>query len=170
MLSQKMEKALNDQINAEMYSAYLYLSMSARFSELNFAGFAQWMKVQAAEEMTHAMKLYDFVIERGGRVILTKIDGPETSWESPLAAFEAVYKHEQYVTGRIHDLVDIAIEEKDHASNIFLQWFVTEQVEEEASADEIVQQLKLVGDKGNGLFMLNRELGARTFVMPVAGK
>jgi len=168
MLKERIEKALNDQVNAEVFSAYLYLSMSASFSEMNFSGFAQWMKVQASEEMVHAMKIYDFIIERGGRVTLTQIDSPETVWESPLAAFEAAYKHEQYVTGRINDLVDIAIEEKDHASNIFLQWFVTEQVEEEASADEIVQKLKLVGTQGNAVFMLDRELGARAFTLPAA--
>ncbi|MEA3240520.1 MAG: ferritin [Pseudomonadota bacterium] len=170
MLKERIEKALNDQVNAEMFSAYLYLSMSASFSAMNFSGFAQWMKVQASEEMVHAMKIYDFIIERGGRVTLTRIDSPETVWESPLAAFEAAYKHEQYITGRINDLVDIAIEEKDHASNIFLQWFVTEQVEEEASADEIVQKLKLVGSQGNAIFMLDRELGARSFTLPASGE
>jgi len=170
MLNERIEKALNDQVNAEMFSAYLYLSMSANFSAMNLAGFAQWMKVQATEEMVHAMKIYDFIIERGGRVTLAQIDAPETVWESPLAAFEGAYKHEQYITGRINDLVDIAIEEKDHASNIFLQWFVTEQVEEEASADEIVQKLKLVGSQGNAIFMLDRELGARAFALPAAGK
>ena len=168
MLKEKIEKALNDQVNAEIFSSYLYLSMSSCFSEMNFSGFAQWMKVQATEEMVHAMKIYDFIIERGGRVTLTQIDSPETVWESPLAALEAAYKHEQYITGRINDLVDIAIEEKDHASNIFLQWFVTEQVEEEASADEIVQKLKLVGNQGNAIFMLDRELGSRSFTLPAA--
>ena len=170
MLKERIEKALNDQINAEIFSAYLYLSMSASFSEMNFSGFAQWMKVQASEEMVHAMKIYDFVIERGGRVTLAQIDAPETTWESPLAAFEAALKHEQYITGRINDLVDIAIEEKDHASNIFLQWFVSEQVEEEASADEIVQKLKLVGNQGNAIFMLDRELGSRVFTLPASGE
>ena len=166
MLTTRMTKALNEQINAEMFSAYLYLAMSACFSEMNYAGFAQWMKVQAMEEMSHAMKIYDYIIERGGRIELMTIEEPAKSWESPLAAFEAAYKHEQYVTGRINDLMDIAIEEKDHATNIFLQWFVSEQVEEEASADEIVQKLKLVGDHGNAIFMVDRELGSRTFAMP----
>jgi len=170
MLKERIEKALNDQVNAEMFSAYLYLSMSANFSAMNFSGFAQWMKVQPSEEMVHAMKLYDFIIERGGRVTLTQIDSPETVWENPLAAFEGAYKHEQYITGRINDLVDIAIEEKDHATNIFLQWFVSEQVEEEASADEIVQKLKLVGGEGNAIFMLDRELGARASTLPASGE
>jgi len=169
MLKERIEKALNDQVNAEMFSAYLYLSMSSCFAAMNFSGFAQWMKVQAMEEMSHAMKIYDFIIERGGRVTLAQIDAPETAWESPLAAFEAAYKHEQYITSRINDLVDMAIEERDHATNIFLQWFVSEQVEEEASADEIVQKLKLVGDQGNAIFMLDRELGSRGFALPSAG-
>ncbi len=169
MLKERIEKALNDQVNAEIFSAYLYLSMSSCFSEMNFSGFAQWMKVQAMEEMSHAMKIYDFIIERGGRVVLAQIDAPETTWESPLAAFEAAYKHEQYVTSRINDLVDMAMEERDHATNIFLQWFVSEQVEEEASADEIVQKLKLVGSQGNAIFMLDRELGSRGFTLPSAG-
>ncbi len=169
MLKERIEKALNDQVNAEMFSAYLYLSMSSCFAAMNFSGFAQWMKVQAMEEMSHAMKIYDFIIERGGRVTLAQIDAPQTAWESPLAAFEAAYKHEQYITSRINDLVDMAIEERDHATNIFLQWFVSEQVEEEASADEIVQKLKLVGDQGNAIFMLDRELGSRGFALPSAG-
>ncbi len=169
MLKERIEKALNDQVNAEIFSAYLYLSMSSCFAAMNFSGFAQWMKVQAMEEMSHAMKIYDFIIERGGRVTLAQIDAPETAWESPLAAFEAAYKHEQYITSRINDLVDMAIEERDHATNIFLQWFVSEQVEEEASADEIVQKLKLVGDQGNAIFMLDRELGSRGFALPSAG-
>ncbi|MBN2232379.1 MAG: ferritin [Deltaproteobacteria bacterium] len=162
MLSKKMEKAFNDQINAELYSSYLYLSMSACFSAMNFEGFAQWMKSQALEESVHAMKIYHYVIERGGDVTLQPIDGPDTKWDTPLAAFEAAYAHEQYVTGRINDLMNLAIKEKDHAATIFLQWFVSEQVEEEATADGIVKKLKLVGDKGNGLFMIDRELGART--------
>ena len=169
MLKERIEKALNDQVNAEIFSAYLYLSMSSCFAAMNFSGFAQWMKVQAMEEMSHAMKIYDFIIERGGRVTLAQIDAPETAWESPLAAFEAAYKHEQYITSRINDLVDMAIEERDHATNIFLQWFVSEQVEEEASADEIVQKLKLVGSQGNAIFMLDRELGSRGFALPSTG-
>ncbi len=162
-LSKKMEEALNEQINAELYSSYLYLSMSAYFESISLKGFAQWMKVQAEEELLHAMKFYDFVNERGGRVLLKEIKAPETDWESPLAVFEAVLRHEQFVTGLINNLVNLAIEEKDHATNIFLQWFVTEQVEEEATADEIVQKLKLMGEARGGMFMLDRQLGERTF-------
>jgi ferritin len=118
------------------------------------------------EEMSHAKKMYDFVNERGGRVILETIEQPKTEWSSPLEAFEDAYKHEQYVTSLINSLVDLALEEKDHATNNFLQWFVAEQVEEEASADAIVQKLKLVGGKGNAIFMMDRELGQRTFTLP----
>jgi ferritin len=158
-----MEKALNEQVNAELFSAYLYLSMEAYFKSLNLTGFANWMRVQTQEEMMHAMKIYDFIDERGGRIILKAIDGPDTKWDSPLAVFEAVYKHEQKVTGLINNLVNLAIEEKDHATNTFLQWFVNEQVEEESSADHIVQQLKLMESAPGGMFMLDRELGKRAF-------
>ena len=166
MISKKMEQALNEQVNAEMYSAYLYLSMESFFKSLNLSGFATWMRAQTQEEMMHAMKIYDFIIERGGRVLLKPIEGPQTKWESPLAVFEAVSKHEQKVTGLINNLVDLAIVEKDHATNSFLQWFVNEQVEEEASADEIVQQLKMMEKAPGGMFMLDRELGQRVFTPP----
>ena len=168
MIGKKMEKALNEQVNAEMYSAYLYLSMESWFKSQNLNGFANWMRVQTQEEMVHAMKIYDFVIERSGRMQLKTIEGPETKWGSPLDAFEAVSKHEQKVTGLINDLVDLAIKEKDHATNIFLQWFVNEQVEEEASADELVKQLKLMQNAPGGMFMLDRELGQRVFTPPAA--
>lgn len=166
MLKEKIEQALNDQLNAEMYSAYLYLSMSAYFQSLSLGGFANWMRVQAQEELVHAMKFYDFVNERGGRVTLKPIDAPATSWESPLAVFEAAYAHEQKVTGLINDLVNLALGEKDHATHIFLQWFVTEQVEEEDSANEVVQKIKLMGEASGGMFMLDRELGQRIFTPP----
>ncbi len=166
MLSKKMEKALNEQVNAELYSAYLYLSMESYFRSTNMGGFANWMRVQTQEEVSHAMKIYDYVDERGGRALLAPIEGPQTEWDSPLAAFEAAYAHEQKVTALINDLVDLAIGEKDHATNNFLQWFVAEQVEEEASADEIVQRLKMMKDAPGGMFMLDRELGQRTFTPP----
>jgi ferritin len=166
MISKKMENALNGQVNAEMYSAYMYLSMESYFKSLNLNGFANWMRAQTQEEMMHAMKIYDFINERGGRIILKTIDGPPTKWESPLAVFEATYTHEQKVTGLINDLMDLAIEEKDHATNTFLQWFVNEQVEEEASADELVQQLKMMENAPGGMFMLDRELGQRVFTPP----
>jgi ferritin len=163
MISKKLETAINEQINAELYSAYLYLSMSAYFESVNLNGFANWMRMQAQEEQMHAMKFFDYLNERGGRITLRDIKAPQSDWESPVEVFENVYSHEQKVTGMIHGLVDMAIEENDHAANNFLQWYVEEQVEEESSADEIVENLKLLGDSGNGLFMLDRELGKRTF-------
>ena len=168
MISKKMEEALNGQVNAELYSAYLYLSMESFFKSQNLNGFANWMRIQTQEEVMHAMKIYDFVNERGGRIILKAIEGPPTEWDSPLAVFEAVYSHEQKVTGLINNLVDLAIKEKDHATNTFLQWFVNEQVEEESSADEVVQQLKMMENAPGGMFMLDRELGQRVFTPPVA--
>jgi ferritin len=168
MLDKKMETAINNQLNAELYSSYLYLSMSAYFQSINLPGFANWMRVQAQEELVHAMKFYDFINERGGRVTLQQIEGPPTEWSSPIDVFENTYKHEQKVTGLINDLVNLAVEARDHATNIFLQWFVTEQIEEEASADEVVQRLKLVGDAKGGLFMLDREVGQRVFTPPTA--
>ncbi len=161
MITEKVEKALNDQVNAEIYSAYLYLSMSSYFDSINLPGFAQWMKAQAQEEMVHAMKLYNYVIERGGRMILEAIAAPPSQWENPLIAFEATLEHERKVTSLINNLVEIALAEKDHATNIFLQWFVSEQVEEEASVDAVLQKLKMIGSQGQGLFMMDRELGSR---------
>ncbi len=163
MSNKVLEKALNEQLNAEMYSSYLYLSMSAYFSDAGLSGFANWMRIQAQEELSHAMKFYDYINERGGRVILKQIDAPETEWESPLAAMEAVLEHEKKVTALINDLVDLAIKEKDHATNIFLQWFVTEQVEEEDSVNEVLSKLKLIGGEGNGMFIIDKELSTRVF-------
>lgn len=169
MLNEKMQDAINKQINAELFSSYLYLSMNAWFESMNLKGFSNWMKVQAQEEADHAMRFYDYVINRGGRVKLSKVDGPPMEWKSPLDAFEAVYKHEQKVTGMINDLVNLSIEEKDHASNTMLQWFVNEQVEEEANASDIIGKLKLIGKEGSGIFMLDRELATRVYVPPVKG-
>lgn len=166
MVSEKMQEALNKQLNAELYSSYLYLSMSAYFHSVNLAGFANWMRVQAQEELVHAMKFYDYVNQRGGRVTLLPVEGPPTEWHSPLAVFEDTYQHEQKVTGLIHELANLAVSENDHATKTFLQWFVTEQVEEEESADELVKKLKLIGDSANGLFMMDRELAQRVFTPP----
>ena len=170
MLNPKIEQAFNEQLNAEAYSAYLYWSMSAYFESMNLKGFASWMRIQALEEMTHTEKFFNYVNERGGRVRLAAIDAPAVEWDSPLAAFEAAYGHETIVTGRINKLVDLAVAESDHASQIFLQWFVSEQVEEEASADEVVQKLKLIGDATGALFMVDQELGQRVFTPPAAGE
>jgi ferritin len=170
MLTEKMEKALNEQVNAELYSAYMYLSMVSYFQDINLPGFATWMKAQAQEEMFHAMKIYDYIAERGGRVLLAPIAGPPTEWESPVAVMEAVLEHEQKVTGLINGLVDLAIAEKDHASNIFLQWFVSEQVEEEDSVGDVLNKVKLMGGTGGGMFMLDRDLGQRVFTPPQTGE
>jgi ferritin len=168
MLSKEMEEAINKQINAEIYSSYLYLSMSAYFQSTGLAGSASWMRQQAQEEMFHAMKMFDYVNERGGRVILQAVEQPQTEWTTASDVFRNVLSHEQKVTGLFNDLVNLALDERDHATNIFLQWFVSEQVEEEASAGEIVDKLKLIGNDANGLFMLDRELGQRQFTWPAA--
>ena len=161
MLKDKMQAALNDQVNAELYSAYLYLSMSAYFESENLSGAAHWMRIQAQEELGHAMKIHDFIIEREGLAELKAIEAPPTKWDGPLAVFKEAYQHEQKVTGLINDLVDLSLDERDHATNIFLQWFVTEQIEEEANASAIVQDLEMVGSDKNGLLMLDRELAQR---------
>ncbi|AMK15204.1 ferritin [Methanobrevibacter olleyae] len=161
MVNEKMEAALNAQLNAEVYSGYLYLSMAAYFEDIDLSGFANWMRVQATEELDHGMKFYDYIIRRGARVTLTTIDAPQTEWDSPLSAFEHVLEHEQMVTGLIDDLVNLAIEEKDHATNNFLQWFVEEQVEEEENAMDNLAKLKLAGDNKSILYKLNEELAGR---------
>jgi ferritin len=166
LLSKKLEKALNDQINAELHSAYLYLSMAAYFESLNLDGSANWMRIQTQEEIMHGMKIFDYIIERGGRVLLRPIEGPATKWASPLAAFEAALKHEIMMTGRVNKLANLAQAEKDNATNNLMQWFVNEQVEEEAQVDDIVNKIKLLGKDGPGLFMLDRELKQR--VLPPA--
>ena len=168
MLSERVQDAFNEQLNAEVYSAYLYLSMSAHFESMSLKGFAHWMRCQAQEELVHAMKFYTHINERSGRAVMKPIEGPATEWESPLAAFQDAYSHEVKVSGLINGLVDLALAEGDHAANAFLQWFVTEQVEEEESADEVVQKLKLVGDS-NTLFLLDQEMAQRVFVPPPPG-
>jgi ferritin len=166
MLDKKMEDAINKQLNAELYSSYLYLSMAAFFESKDLPGFASWMRVQAQEELSHAMKFYDYLVQRGARVSLTQIEEPPTEWESQVAVFEHVYEHEQMVTGLINDLVDLAVSLGDHATNNFLQWYVAEQVEEEESASGVLQKVKLAGDAPSGLFMLDSELGQRIFHPP----
>jgi len=166
MLDKRMEAALNKQVNAELYSAYLYLSMAAQFEEMGLKGFSNWMRSQTMEEEVHAIKLYNYICERGGRVKLDPIEGPKTEWKSPLEAFEDAYAHEQKVSGLIGGLVDLSIELKDHMTSQFLQWFVAEQVEEEASAKEIADKLELMKDAPGGLFMIDKELAARTFIYP----
>ena len=161
MFSKKIEDAMNDQIQRELESAYIYLSMAAYFESINLPGAAQWMKVQTREEEEHAMRFFDFIYDRGGRVMLQAIPQPPIEFASPLAAFEKALAHEQKVTGHINDLYALAVQENDYASQVFLQWFVDEQVEEEKSAGDIVETLKMVGDKGQALFMLDQHLGQR---------
>ncbi len=161
MLSKKVQKALNEQLNAELYSAYLYLSMNAFFKTVNLDGFANWMYAQTQEELTHAMKFYEFINQRGGRVVLTEIEAPPTEWDSFRTVFEETLKHEQKVTTLINALVETALEERDHATNIFLQWFVTEQIEEEENVGNVLEQLKLIGEDKGALFMMDRELSKR---------
>lgn len=160
MLKDKVQAALNEQINAEFSAFYTYLSMAAHFQAENLPGFAAWMHNHAQEEQVHAMKIYTFINERNGRVELKPLAGPKTHWTTPVEAFEDALKHEQHVTHLINQLVDLAIAESDHATNSFLQWFVDEQVEEEAVVDAVLQDLRRVGDSNLAIFMLDRELGA----------
>ena len=164
MISKKLETEINNQINAETWSAYLYLSMAAWFEDKNLIGFANWMRVQYHEEISHALKLFDYINERGGRVILQPIKAVKTDWKDEIEIFKETYEHEKKVTSMINNLVNIAIEEKDHASNNMLQWFVAEQVEEESNADELLQQLKFLKGNPHGLLMLDRELKQRVFI------
>lgn len=156
-----MQKAINEQIKEEMGSAYLYLSMASYFHSKGLDGMAHWMRAQTQEEMIHAMKLYDHLVERDGRAKLLALEQPKTEWSSPLEAFQEAYKHEQHITDRINGLVSLAAKESDNAAGIMLQWFVTEQIEEEASTSKVAQDLELAGDSGQGLLMLDRELSTR---------
>ena len=162
MLNPKIQDAFNKQINAELFSSYLYLSMAGYFEAESFKGMAHWMRIQAAEENRHAMRFFDFINDRGGRVTLAQIEAPKTQWNSPLDAFQDAYKHELKISGLINDLMNLAAVEKDGAGHDFLEWFVREQVEEEAAAQLIVDQLKLVGDQGVGLYLIDQQLGQRT--------
>jgi len=161
MLSKTMQDAINEQIKDELYSAYLYLSMAAYFEAESLPGFATWMRAQSQEELEHALKLFDFINERGGRVELQAIDQPSVAFESPLAVFEATYEHEQKVTALIHGLYEVALQENDYAAQVMLHWFIDEQVEEEDSVSQIVDTLQRIGDTDRGLIMLDRELGRR---------
>ena len=169
MISEKMEKAFLYQINKELYSEYLYLSMKAYFANLNLQGFVNWMDVQIQEEHAHAMGMYDYVLERGGNIVLEAIDKPQNSWNSPLDVFKAVLEHEQYVTSLINKLADVAEEEKDRAAMLFINWYIKEQVEEESSVGNVLAQLELIGDDKNGLLALDKELLSRTYTAPVIG-
>lgn len=167
MINEKMQNAFNEQINKELYSSYLYLSMAAFLADKGLMGFANWMRVQVQEETAHAMLMFDYVIERGGTVSLEAIDKPKASYGSVLEVFEETLKHEEYVTSLMNKLADVADEVKDRAALSFIQWFIDEQVEEEANANDIIAKLKLIKEDGNALFMMDKDLGARTFVQPV---
>jgi ferritin len=166
MISEKLQKAINAHINREIYSAYLYASMGAYLDSISLDGFSNWMTVQVQEELSHASRFWDYMSNRGGRILLTAIDAPPTEWESPLNVMEEVYAHEQEVSKGINSLVDLAIEERDHMTKEFLQWFVAEQVEEEATADKLVQDIKRIGDNGHGMLMIDRELAGRVYTPP----
>lgn len=169
MLDKKLEAAFNDQINKELYSEYLYLAMKGIFAELNLPGFVNWFDVQVQEERAHAMGMFDYVYERNGCVKLEAIDKPVLKGSTPLEIFEQVLEHEEFVTSRINALMDVADEVKDRAALSFLDWYLKEQVEEEANVGGVLATLKLIEDDKKALFMLDKELAARTFVAPVIG-
>lgn len=166
MLSEKMAQALNGQANRELYSSYLYLSMSAYFESIGLRGFANWMRVQAGEELVHGMKMYDYVIDAGGRGRILAIEAPQLAWASPVEAFQTVYNHERVVTGLIKSLVNVAISEKDVATKNFLQWYLDEQVEEEESSDMVLNRALAAGSDPRLLAAADRELGQRRFKFP----
>jgi ferritin len=161
MLNKNVQDVINEQIKNELYSSYLYLAMSAYFEAQNLPGCAHWMRMQSNEEVAHAMKFFDFIFDRGGRVTLKAIDQPAFEWKSPLAAFEQAYEHEQKVTAMINNIYAVATKENDYPTQVMLHWFIDEQVEEEKNASTIVEQLKMIGDHTNGLLMLDHRLGER---------
>ncbi|MBN2064974.1 MAG: ferritin [Sedimentisphaerales bacterium] len=170
MISDKMAAAINTQVNREMYSAYLYLAMSAYSESIDLPGFANWFRIQYQEEMVHAFGLYDYLISRDYTPVLLAIEQPPKAFGTPLEIFKAALEHEKKVTAWINELVTMAVAEQDYAAQSFLQWYVKEQVEEEATAKLIIQELKMAGNDGSTLFMINRELGARVFTAPVVGQ
>jgi ferritin len=161
MIGKAMQDAMNEQVNKEFFSSYLYLSMAAYFENKNLTGFAHWMRLQADEEREHAMKFYNFIIDAGGRVELKRIDAPETDWKSNLQVAEQVAEHEAKVTASIHNLYEVALKEKDYAAQVMLQWFISEQVEEEKNAAELVAKLKLIEERGTAVLMLDHRLAKR---------
>lgn len=168
MITKKMETALNDQINKEFYSAYLYLSMSAYCNQLGLPGAEHWFRMQYDEEIAHMSKMFDYVMQHGGEAHLLQIDEPPREFGTLLNVFKESLAHEQFVTKRINALLDVAVEERDHASQVFLQWFITEQVEEESNVQEIVQRLSLAGDNGGALMMIDDKLAQRPAPAPLA--
>lgn len=167
MINEKVSKVLIEQVNKELYSAYLYLSMSAYFSNIGLLGFANWMRVQVQEEQAHAMLMYDFLINRGEKVTLAAIDAPPSDWKSPINVMETALSHEEYVTSLINNIIGVAEEVKDRATMSYFNWFVDEQVEEEANAQDIISKLKLIGDDKSALYLLDKDLSTRVFTPPV---
>jgi len=167
MMNPRVEKLVNEQVNKELYSAYLYQAMAAYFAAKNLSGMAHWMNAQVQEEVIHAFKFYNHLLERGGRVVLAAIEKPPVEWESPLAAFEAALEHERFISDSIYKIYDAVVETKDHATRPLLDWFVNEQIEEEDTAGDNVEKLKLVQGHGQGLLMLDKEMGARVIPAPV---
>ncbi|MEW6402805.1 MAG: ferritin [Chloroflexota bacterium] len=161
MISKSLQDAINDQINKELFSSYLYLSMAAYFEDKNLPGFARWLRTQADEEREHGMKFYDHLIERGGRVELRAIDAPRTDWKSSIEVFQEVAEHEAKVTASINALYELALKEKDYPAQVLLHWFISEQVEEEKNAAEILASLKLIEERGTAVLMLDHRLGKR---------
>jgi len=168
MITKTVEKALNAQINKEFYSAYLYLAISAYCNKLNLPGCEHWFRMQYDEEVIHMTKMFDYLMQHGGEAHLLKIDEPPTEFGSVLGAFEASLKHEQFITSSINELLDVAVSEKDHATQVFLQWFITEQVEEEANVKEVVDRLKMIGNNGAALMMVDDKLAQRLPPAPAA--
>ena len=166
MLDKRMQDGINGQINWEFYSGYLYLSMASKFADLGMSGGQNWMTVQYQEELAHARIMFDYVLTRGGRVVLDAIEKPETEWADGLKMFEEALAHEEKVTARIHDLASLALELKDHATYNFLQWFIAEQVEEEESAMDMVQKFRMAGEHPAGLYQLDKELATRVYNIP----
>lgn len=170
MISEKMQEALNEQVNKEFFSAYMYLAMSGYCNRLGLPGFAHWMRMQYEEEIMHVTKMYDYIQDQGGEVHLLAIEQPAKEYGSPLEVFEKTLEHEQYVTGLIHRLMDLAVEERDYATQTFLQWYVTEQVEEEANVNDIVSPLRMVGEDKGGLMMIDQQLAGRAAPTPLPVK
>lgn len=161
MITDKILKALNKQLNEELYSSYAYLAMFAHFSSLSLDGFGHWFRVQSQEEYGHAMKILQYILDRDGKVSLMKVDPPKATWKTPQAVFKETYDQEVFVSKSINEIVELALTEKDYATNNFMQWFVSEQVEEESTASKLLDRINLVGDNKNGLLLLDKELGMR---------
>ncbi len=167
-MNPKVEKSLNDQMNFELYSSYIYMSMASYFRSLNLNGFAHWMEIQVREELAHSLKLYNYLTERGGKAVFEAIAKPPHEWDSPAEVFKHSHEHEQIVTSRMHEIVELALKEKDHTTNAHIQWYLNEQVEEEATVLGIYQQLKFADNSPQALLMFDRELAQRVFVDPNA--